>query len=215
MIIKPGYFAYDYCDERRARIDENNRQAIESGMQPEYVFFGDSITEGMPEDITGAGSVNNGIGGDRLNYMVERFTADVLQLQPQKVHILGGINDLMPWFRQEHLIGRSENDVIKYVTDHLHHMVQLARREDIEVLVGTILPLDRPGYDNDYLNTVIQKINTILRESQGNYQYKIVDYYPAFLTPETQQVEASFFDDGLHPNAKGYEQMFEVLYPLK
>src|ERR1700722_8431789 len=79
------------------RYEARNAEIIASGVRPEVVFMGDSITEMWPladRDLFGPAHVGRGISGQTSPQMLVRFWADVIALNPGAVHLLCGTNDV-------------------------------------------------------------------------------------------------------------------------
>ena len=96
------------------------------------IFLGDSITEGYGVsegecwvDAMPGNNRNRGISGDTTAGMRRRFSAHVLRDTPDRVVIMGGINDL------------SEGGTLEGVKDNLFYMYEQARQNGI-VLVPAV-----------------------------------------------------------------------------
>lgn len=107
---------------------------VDDPCPPAVVFMGDSITEnwllGDPA-LFGTTRVNRGIGGQTTPQMLLRFRADVIALRPRAVHIMAGTNDIA---------GNTGPSTLLAVKNNLISMVELAKANGIEVLLGSIPP---------------------------------------------------------------------------
>jgi len=78
------------------------------------------------------------------------------------------------------------------------------------VLLGAIPPVgvdrERVARDSDAICTV----NSWLESFASSRGYPFADYYSALADPQGQMLPACS-DDGVHPNAAGYEKMIPVL----
>jgi len=91
-------------------------------------------------------------------------------------------------------------------------MAELARGHQIKVIFCLLTPISdytqnkqtehRPPAD-------ILKLNDWLREYAPKTQATVADYYSA-LVDEKGMLKVGYSDDGLHPNAKGYQLMAPV-----
>ena len=97
------------------------------------VFIGNSITEGWdwhyPEYFKKKGYINRGISGQTTPQMLVRFRSDVIDLKPDVVVILAGINDI------------AENtgpSSVKTITDNIISMSELAIVNNIKVIISSI-----------------------------------------------------------------------------
>ena len=80
------------------KYQSDNSQILREKTPIRVVFMGNSITQGWadmrPEFFKEHGFVGRGIGGQTTPQMLLRFRQDVLELQPEAVVILAGINDI-------------------------------------------------------------------------------------------------------------------------
>jgi lysophospholipase L1-like esterase len=107
------------------------------------VLFGDSrISQWRPTlSVDGYKVVNRGISGETTAQMIQRFDADVLQLQPAAVVIEAGINDLVAAG-----LSAEEGDSIRaHTVAHLTKMVKQAKAANVRVILFTIMPPSDPS----------------------------------------------------------------------
>ena len=79
------------------RYEQRNTELAASGVRPNLVFMGDSISELWPLADLGLlrpGWICRAISGQTAPQMLLRFQADVLAHQPRAVHLLAGSNDI-------------------------------------------------------------------------------------------------------------------------
>ena len=80
------------------KYQSDNAQILREKTPVRVVFMGNSITQGWadmrPEFFKEHGFVGRGIGGQTTPQMLLRFRQDVVELQPEAVVILAGINDI-------------------------------------------------------------------------------------------------------------------------
>lgn len=185
------------------------------------VFLGDSITEGfgvssdecwvsgMPEM-----AINHGISGDTTAGMLRRFPAHVIAEHPERVVILGGLNDIglgQEWGR---------------VAANLQLMCEWAQKEQIQPVLATNVP---PDYDeflasdwamflpairaipeqlaalNDWTRKYTQKTGILCLDFADQFPKRVTEEY------------CRYFIEGEHPNRFGHAVMREIareiLYP--
>jgi lysophospholipase L1-like esterase len=166
------------------------------------VFLGNSITEGWintdPDFFKGKNYINRGIGGQTTPQMLVRFREDVINLKPEIVVILAGINDI------------AENtgpSKIENVAGNLFSMAELARANHIKVVLSSVLPASafpwHPG-----INPVpsIIRLNDLLKAYAEKNRLVYIDYYSATLNAENG-FQKELTVDGVHPNLAGYKVM--------
>lgn len=212
--IKPGFFSITaHSDVKRTEFDTKNEQYLYSGKRADVVFFGDSITQNWDLEIyfnPCSLKINRGIGNDTVFFAEKRFEADVLQFNPKATVILLGINDLLKtapdlWNK---LPGANPEEVLLGIETGFRNM--LSKTDNIKVYICSLLPqaLCEP-FDRKFFDEYINKTNQILKNLCGEYNAEYVDYYSAIVQNGLLPEELS--PDGIHPNAKCYEIMAEIL----
>lgn len=169
------------------------------------VFLGDSITDGwkLADSFPGKPYVNRGISGQTTAQMLVRMFPDVINLKPAALILLAGTND----------IARNTGPAtLQQITDNFQAIAELARAHNIKVIFCSVLPVSdytprkqterRPPAD-------ILKLNAWLKDYASRTGVILADYF----TPTVDDkgfLKDGFSNDGLHPNAKGYELMAPV-----
>ncbi|QYR24148.1 G-D-S-L family lipolytic protein [Paenibacillus sp. sptzw28] len=227
--IRPGNFAIAApADRMRHTYDAWNEQIVYHRMPVQFLFIGESITEfwDLQTYFGRAGDyvVNRGISGDITAHMVRRFAADVLQLKPKFVHIMGGTNNTWrldafePWERT------TPEDIFQGTISDFCRMIRLAKAIGIIPIIGSNLPTGRgiPCFTYEPLlscrdnsvalrNELINQINQGLRLLAVKEQAVYVDYHSYMTGPDGRTLRSELASDGLHPNVLGYNIMAEVL----
>ena len=169
------------------------------------VFLGDSITDGwnLAHSFPGKPYVNRGIGGQTTPQMLVRMYPDVIDLKPAAVIILAGTND----------IARNTGpETLSMIEENFQAIAELAQAHGIKVILCQLTPVSdytehkqtggRPPGD-------ILKLNAWLRDYAARAHAGVADYYSA-LVDSKGMLREGYSDDGLHPNAKGYELLAPV-----
>jgi lysophospholipase L1-like esterase len=188
------------------RYHADDEQLMAASADPRrVVFLGDSITDGwnLAQYFPGKPYVNRGISGQTTPQMLVRMYPDVIDLKPAALIILAGTND----------VARNTGpETLTMIEENFQAMAELARAHQIKVIFCLLTPISdytehkqtehRPPAD-------ILKLNAWLKDYAAKTQATIADYYSALLD-EQGMLKAGFSDDGLHPNAKGYQLMAPV-----
>ncbi|RPI75950.1 MAG: acylhydrolase [Ignavibacteriales bacterium] len=167
------------------------------------VFMGNSITEFWAGGFFSENKyINRGISGQTTPQMLLRFRNDVINLKPDLVVILAGINDI------------AENTgpiALEDIFGNIVSMTQLAEANGIKVILCSVLP----AYDfpwNTGLNPLekIIKLNEMIKLycEQNNIPY--VDYYSS-MVDERKGLDKKYSEDGVHPNLSGYKVMEPIV----
>jgi lysophospholipase L1-like esterase len=168
------------------------------------VFFGDSITDIWPiaKYFPGRPYINRGIGGQTTPQMLLRFRADVINLQPAAVVILAGTNDIA---------GNTGPMTLEEIEGNYASLAELARANHIRVVLSSVLPVHHytPQSENLFAQRSPAKILDLNRWIKDYCQSNgcvYLDYFSAMVDP-AGYLKKELAEDGLHPNAAGYEIM--------
>lgn len=169
----------------------SNEAILTSGAFPEVVFMGNSITEGWysqrPEFFREHNIVGRGISGQTTPQMLIRFTPDVLDLKPKAVVILAGTNDIA---------GNTGYASVKMITDNISSMAELARANEIKVILSSILPVySYPWSPKVKAVESIAEVNEWMKGYAEANGFVYLDYFPA-LADERKGLKKEFSGDG-------------------
>jgi lysophospholipase L1-like esterase len=188
-----------------ARYEEKNKGV----KKPKVVFIGDSITDGWyrmhPEFFDENNYVGRGISGQVTAQMLARFRSDVINLDPEKVVILAGTND----------IAMNQGFVsLDHIYENIVSMAELAKCNGIKVLIGSILPADRYSWSwevsSERTIESIREVNDRLKAYAKKNRMQYVDYFSA-MVDENMALKKEYQRDAVHPNLAGYAVMEEVV----
>ena len=169
------------------------------------IFLGDSITEGWKgaQFFPGKSYVNRGVSGQTTAQMLVRTFPDVIDLHPAAVIIMAGINDIA---------ANNGPQTMQMVEENIQAITELSHKHGIQVILCSVLPI------SDYTPqpqtprhppAQIVSLNKWLREYSERSGAIYCDYYPA-VADQKNFLKEGLSEDGLHPNAKGYELMEPV-----
>ena len=186
------------------RLDVFAKEDI-SKLQHRTVFLGDSITEGFhienyfPKDeIVNRGISAEGIGGFRKYGTINRLESTVYNLHPKRIILMIGVNDT-PGMNPENI----QEQMLQY--DYLVWKI----RHDIpntELWCISLLPTrDKHAY----LLPSIRTFNIHIKEVADKYHAKWLNVYPDF-ADSNDEFKAELTNDGLHPNAAGYDVLAKL-----
>ena len=179
-----------------------NEKIIKNEAYPRVVFMGNSITEGwvnkQPEFFRKNNYVGRGIGGQTTPQMLVRFMQDVVALKPKAVVILAGTNDIA---------GNTGFASVTMITNNLKAMAQLAKANNIKVILSAILPVyDYPWRTGLKPVEKIAKINTWIEEYAEQHSFTYLDLFTP-LKDKKEGLPKKYSEDGVHPNLTGYKVM--------
>lgn len=205
---KPGTNA---CEAMRKKLDDwpqlgryaEANAALRATESGRVVFYGDSITDAWTRNggtfFPGKPYVNRGISGQTTEQMVVRFRQDVINLHPQTVVILAGTNDIA---------GNTGPETPQMIEDNFRSMVDLARANNIRVVLASVLPAAGYPWKPSAGNPAdkIRALNEWLKSYAASQNITYLDYYSAMAGPDGG-MKPGISIDGVHPNAAGYAIM--------
>ena len=189
--------------------DANEKLGSPKPDEKRVVFMGNSITEGWlsfnPSFFTKNGFINRGISGQTTPQMLLRFRQDVIALKPKAVVILAGINDIA---------GNTGSSTLEMIQDNLASMAQLAKANNIKVVMCSVLPAYdfswRPGLEPA---EKVVALNKWIQDYTFKNGYEFVDYH-SLMKDTKNGLRSELGEDGVHPNARGYQIMEAALMPV-
>ena len=200
----------DFANFARYR-DANSKLAPPAKGEDRVVFMGDSITDYWKLDqyFPGQPYVNRGISGQKTPQMLVRFRPDVIAHKPKVVVILAGTNDISAYPGPR---------VLENTENNLASMADLAHANGINVVLASVMPISDYNVDKagkQIIRSVqrppeqIAALNVWIKKYCAEHGLVYLDYFTA-LADDKGFLKKELADDGLHPNAKGYE----VIKPL-
>ncbi|MCL2811114.1 MAG: GDSL-type esterase/lipase family protein [Clostridia bacterium] len=153
------------------------------------VFVGDSITarcdwsELLPDYRT----ANQGIDGDIVLDVLERID-DVIALEPNKLFLMIGINDILIGYDMG-IIQQDYEDLLDVIQGNL---------PNARVYVQSVLPVEWQD-----INETIVGFNSFIQQASVERGFEYIDLYDDFLD-EHGQLKPAFSADGLHLTEEAY-----------
>lgn len=216
QLIKPGFFGKSVAtDDNRILFDLQNEQLLFKKKKADFLFIGDSITWMWDLNLYFGGSsflVNRGIGGDTSYYCLKRFEADCLQLNPDVVIYMIGINDILTtapdlWWRKD---GADKQTVADNLLKNIEAVMEKCKGR--KLYQCSILPTDlcRP-FDKDGMNQMVIDANEGIKKLCKKHGVPFIDYHSALCRGDKKTMRDGLTHDGVHPNGACYEIMANIL----
>ena len=191
-IKPPDYYAVDCW---RKSLDKMN-------IDVDVVFFGNSITKvsAFHTYFENVSVCNLGYSGDNLKGMNNRISL-VKTVKPEKVFIMGGVNDLA-----------AKDD--KYIIETYKQML-VSMKDSIptaQIYVQSILPIGKNRYkdrksDNERIIRLNKQLETIAKELQLTY----VDIFSLYY--KDGELDKTITHDGIHLYPEAYNRWAEKIRP--
>ncbi|MFA6627434.1 MAG: GDSL-type esterase/lipase family protein [Bacilli bacterium] len=193
--------------EDKVQIFNNlNRNAILHGI----VFLGDSLTEFYPVDefFYGCDVYNRGIAGDTTDGVLKRLENNVLILEPSKLFLQIGTNDL------------GKRKPPEYIFNNIKKIIETIRTRlpETQLYVISLYPVNAKAtpYSKSIMlgrkNTDIHAINCWLNTYCQQQQLPYLDV-ASILRDENGLLKKEYTVEGLHISFLGYAAITEVLKP--
>ena len=175
---------------------------------PRVVLFGDSITDGWPDQrpefFAATGFIGRGIGGEETSHMVLRFRQDVIDIQASTVVILAGINDIAI------NMGGPYREDVTYA--NILTMIDLAWQNGIRPVICGVLPSYHIRWRTEVTDCFekVCSLNARLKAYCERHGITYIDYGTVLAGPDGK-VRDGLTTDTVHPNAAGYALMEKLL----
>lgn len=145
---------------------------------------------------------NFGICGDTSEDVLKRFQIEIDAIGPDKIVFAVGINDSkFPNDTNEHNVSLDSYE------KNLEELITAAKKYTEEITIVGATKVDdewRSARGSRFMNEEIQKFNDVMKRVADKHSLLYIDVFEV-LKP------SSDLDDGLHPNATGYQKMFEMI----
>lgn len=191
----------DWANIKKYEISNSKLLASSTGVR-KVIYMGDSITElwFYSDSLFFINNkyINRGISGQTTGQMLVRFREDVINLKPDVVIILAGINDI------------AENNgpsKLEDVMGNIISMAELAAANHIKVILCSVLPADhffwRPSISPA---PKVQELNTMIKAHADRHHLVYLDYFSA-MSDSKGGLPQRLAKDGVHPSLMGYKIM--------
>ena len=190
------------------RYEKLNAELLASGVRPDAVFMGNSITQGWakrnPDFFTKNNFVGRGIGGQTTSHMLVRFRRDVIELNPRAVVIMAGINDIAL---------NNGKITLENILNNIISMCELAKLHKIKVILCSVTPAYsfrwRPNVDFVPADEII-RLNKMIKGYADKHKIPYVDFHSA-LVDERKGMNRKYHKDEVHPNTLCYAEVLEPM----
>ncbi len=173
-------------------------------LKPKFIAFGDSLTYGYPfgnnyswvtlcEQSLGTTILNHGRNGLTLLEMQMRLNEDVIDLQPQYCLLTGGSNDFFGPYD------------VKKIIEKLIILLEKLKSHKIKTIVGLPPPILDKKIEKD-----CEKYRAAIKKYCKANKLITIDFYKALCNSKTKKPDKKLYEDTVHPNAQGYQQMAEA-----
>jgi lysophospholipase L1-like esterase len=146
---------------------------------------------------------NRGVGGNFVGSLKARWNTDALQLNPDVLSILIGVNHTIT-------TAVAGADIESFETDY-RYLLNRSKERNPDILFVLGLPFVMPvgDYANRW-NTIksdLDQRETVIRRLAAEFNAVVVDYRTLFEAANERKPYAYWAEDGVHPTMAGHELM--------
>lgn len=142
---------------------------------------------------------NHGISGDRVAEILERIDSEAKAVMPDKIILAIGINDTpIPDF--------PKGTDPKTFKEQYRKLIAKAKQHAKSLMIVGLTNVDEKISGHGYKNKEIEKLDKIIKELAQKENIHFVDLFGSLSDDDVM--------DGLHPNAKGHQKIFEKVKNL-
>jgi lysophospholipase L1-like esterase len=173
------------------------------------IFLGDSVIEGInwTEFYDNLNIKNRGIGGDWTAGVLSRLD-EVLDLEPRKIFILLGGNDLY-----NKRARNTERDFENIVSNYEKILSNISHRlPQTKIYIISVIPVNHSWHYVTVSDEEIRALNAKLQLLSNKKGIKYIDLYSNLKT-EDNELDPRYTGDGLHLNSEGYLAFKKVVDP--
>ncbi len=142
--------------------------------------------------------INLGISGNRTCELFDRFYKDGIELKPDVISILIGINDV--WHRYSHLYIATTDEQLELNYRELLKRIKRETDAKIVIIAPYILDAEATSYLKNDLVTVLPIVRKLAKEYADVY-IPLDELFDEAI--KSQPAPLYYSDDGVHPNENG------------
>lgn len=147
--------------------------------------------------------INRGIGGNRVVDLYARIKADIINLNPDVMSILIGINDV--WHEVEKQNGVDAEKYFRVYSMLIEEVKEALPDIKIMILEPFVLKASATEQNWEYFKTETQKRREMAEKIAEKYHLKYIPLQEKFDEAETFASADYWLSDGVHPTYSGHE----------
>jgi lysophospholipase L1-like esterase len=150
--------------------------------------------------------INRGIGGDRVIDLAARWKTDTLDMHPQLLSILVGVNDTLG-------SGDRAETVEQFRTTYDTLLAQtIAALPSTKIVLGEPVMMPVGKYKDTYATWMIElkQRQAVVAELGKKYHLPVIDYQDAFNAALSKAPADHWSWDGVHPTYAGHGLMAQL-----
>ena len=196
---------------RKAERHHEVNMVLQKG---QIVMAGSSLMEMFPieEKVQGHGVelavYNRALSGDTIDGQLKRMDSTFWDLEPSKVFINMGSNDISGVDYRREVLFEKYAEVLRQIKERL---------PETEVYLLAYYPVNRTeAFQTDHFrgrtNEELEAVNAELPALAARFGYEFIDLFTP-MRGEDGNLPAEITGDGMHLTAEGYKPVFDILLP--
>ncbi|MGX5691336.1 SGNH/GDSL hydrolase family protein [Arcticibacter tournemirensis] len=181
----------------RSENSENNAKALGSG----YAFLAaaDLLNNNPSKDLK---IFNKGVSGNKVYQLAERWDADALDLKPNVLSILVGVNDY--W----HMKNGNYSGTIKTYRDDYKALLErtLQKYPDVKLIIGEPYTLLGTAVNKSWF-PAFHEYRYVARDLADTFKATFIPYQAVYDKAVESAPSAYWTPDGVHPSLAGARLM--------
>ena len=197
--------------------------AVHFTREIKLLFIGDSITDaGRASDAEGIGNgyvrmirdglraehpenspqvINRGVSGNKITDLRSRWLRDVIELRPDVLSIMIGINDVWHEINPEWRPGVGIDLFVETYRELLRATKTELPKCELVLCEPTVIWPPQEPHANAALRPYVDAVNEIAREFQIDH---VVHLHEAFNRAKQLRPDIAWCPDGVHPSSSGH-----------
>lgn len=150
--------------------------------------------------------INQGISGNRTGQLFDRLYTDAIQLEPDIISLLIGVNDVWHRYDSNHVETTDEQIEANYRSI----LISLRKHTDSKIVIMSPYVLDFDGMRQ--IRDDVKRITPVIEKLAGEFAdvYIPLDTLMDNMQKMQAEEENGLSKDGVHPTAKGAEYIGRV-----
>ena len=186
------------ADRKKDNPDANNASALGNGYA--LIAASELLNHHADKNLR---IYNRGISGNKVYQLAERWENDTLNLKPDVLSLLVGVNDF--W----HTLSSGYKGTIKTYTDDLRNLLDQTKQKlpDVKLIIGEPYALSGIKAVDEKWYPAFNEYRTVAREISHSYNAIFIPYQSIYEKAQKYAPGVYWTGDGVHPTLAGANLM--------
>ncbi len=228
MKLEKTYFNTNCPEERSLSFKISNDCFIKNNVNPDIVFIGDTIIEGL--DVTSIFSdlgviTNRGVRHDGVIDVYKRFSDDVIKMKPkicvlsvghEEIYALDNVatSYIKKYKTYDKIFSYIDKQYFKTINYYFNHIIKECKKNKIKLVFVSAFPTTHSlSVGKDYRNYFIDNMNKFFSVKAKKCGFNYVDY-ASDIKNSDNQLDYKFSMDSVYLNGVALKIMTDKLRPI-